>query len=354
MRRLENNVFLFVVAAATLALGWIVLPYSGAILWGVIAAILFGPLNERLLAMMPGRASTAALITLAIIIAIVVIPALVIGVLLVQEASALYEQLRGGHIDFAAMFAQAETLMPKWASGALERVGVTDFDDIRDRMASGIAASFQWLAGQALSIGQSTFGFFATMSVALYLLFFLLRDGRDMAAMIDNAVPLPQQIRRELAEKFVTVTRATINGSVVVAIVQGMIGGIIFSLLDIPGALLWGVVMAFFSLLPAIGTGLVWVPVAIYLLASGAVWQGAVLIGCGVFIIGMVDNVLRPILVGRDTRIPDYLVLISTLGGLEIFGFNGIVIGPVIASVFLSVWEIFASTRRHTVRAAQD
>ena len=101
------------------------------------------------------------------------------------------------------------------------------------------------------------------------------------------------------------------------------------------------VAMGIFSLVPAIGTGIVWVPVAIYLLATGAVWQGIILTLCGIFIIGMVDNLLRPILVGKETRMPDYLVLISTLGGLGIFGLNGFLIGPVIAALFLAAWDIF-------------
>jgi predicted PurR-regulated permease PerM len=105
--------------------------------------------------------------------------------------------------------------------------------------------------------------------------------------------------------------------------------------------------MAFLSLLPAIGAGLVWIPVAIYLLATGAVWQGVLLIAYGVLVIGLVDNVLRPILVGQDTKLPDYVVLISTLGGISAFGLNGFVIGPVIAAMFIAVWDIFSASRRN-------
>ena len=146
-------------------------------------------------------------------------------------------------------------------------------------------------------------------------------------------------------KQFVVVTRATIKGSLVVAIVQGLIGGIIFWALGIPGALLWGVLMGCFSLIPAVGTGLIWAPVALYLLATGAVVKGVILIACGLFVIGLVDNLLRPILVGRDTRIPDYVVLITTLGGIDMFGFNGIVIGPVIAALFIATWNIVTRMR---------
>jgi predicted PurR-regulated permease PerM len=347
MHRLENNFFIAVLLAASAALVWIALPYFGAILWGVIAAILFSPVNQRLLEMMPARRNTAALLTLLVILSLVIIPAMILGALLVQEATVIYGQLRGGHIDFVSIFEKVQGILPNWAVKILDRVGLMEFDDIRNRLAASLADSFQTVAAQALTIGQSTLSFFVTAGVALYLAFFLLRDGKLLAMKVHQAVPLPDDILIALRDKFITVTRATINGSMVVAIVQGVIGGVIFWILGIPGALLWGVTMAFFSLIPSIGTGLIWVPVSIYLFASNAIWQGATLVFCGVAIIGMVDNVLRPILVGRDTRIPDYIVLLSTLGGLATFGFNGIIIGPVIAAVFLSVWEIFASSQAH-------
>jgi predicted PurR-regulated permease PerM len=145
--------------------------------------------------------------------------------------------------------------------------------------------------------------------------------------------------------KFVQVIRATIKGSLIIAMLQGIVGGLTFWLLGIPGALLWGVAMGVFSLFPAIGTGLIWVPVTIYLLVTGAIWQGSVLFLCGFFIISSVDNVVRPILVGRDARMPDYVVLVATLGGFELMGFNGFVIGPVIAALFMAVWDLFGNAQ---------
>ncbi len=345
MRRLEDQFFLALVVVISLAFAWLMQPFFGAILWGVVAAIIFVPLNRLLLRKLPQRRSLAALLTLLIIIALVIIPAIILASFLFEEAAAIYAKIQSGQVDFGRYFEQVFSQLPDWASKLLARFGLTDFDAVRTRISSGLAASFQTLAAQAFNIGQSAFGFIVALGVMLYLTFFLLRDGDTLAARVDNAIPLRAEQRRVLIKKFVTVTRATIKGSLVVAILQGAIGGITFSLLGIHGALLWGVLMGFFSLVPAVGTGLIWVPVAIYLLATGAIWQGIVLILCGVFIIGMVDNVLRPVLVGRDVRMPDYLVLISTLGGLEIFGFSGFIIGPVIAALFLATWESFAATK---------
>jgi predicted PurR-regulated permease PerM len=159
---------------------------------------------------------------------------------------------------------------------------------------------------------------------------------------------LSDDLQRDLSAKFTNVIRATMKGNIIVAIVQGALGGLAFWFLGIGGALLWAVLMAFLSLLPAIGTALVWLPVAIYLLATGEIWQGVALIAYGVLIIGLVDNVLRPILVGKDTKMPDYVVLLSTLGGMAVFGFAGFIIGPIIAAMFMALWDTLAARRSET------
>lgn len=342
---LEDAGFLVLVILITLAFGWVVEPFFGAILWGLVAAILFTPVNNRIRSLMPGRRNSAAAITLLIIVSLVIIPAIVLGAALVQEASTLYDQVKGGQIDFAHYFQQFQSILPDWAQRWVRRFGQNNFAAAREMLGSGVASGARVVASQAFLIGQSAFSFFVALSVMLYLTFFLLRDGDRLLVRLERAVPLHRGQRLALADQFVKVIRATMKGSVVVAIVQGLIGGIVFWSLGIGGALLWGVMMGFFSLLPAIGTGLIWVPVAIYLFATGAYLKGAILVACGVLVIGMVDNVLRPILVGRDTRMPDYVVLISTLGGIEAFGINGFVIGPVIAALFIATWNILTDAR---------
>ena len=169
-----------------------------------------------------------------------------------------------------------------------------------------------------------------------------------VAGLLARDIPLAADHKRELFGKFATVIRATVKGNILVAMSQGALGGLIFAFLGIPGAVLWGVVMAVLSLLPAVGASLVWGPVALYFFSTGAIWQGAVLTAFGVLVIGLVDNILRPILVGKDTKMPDYLVLLSTLGGLAVFGLNGFVIGPVIAAMFMAVWGIVSPSASDT------
>lgn len=342
---LEDRAFLILLTAASLAFAWVLLPMFGAILWSLIATILFAPLNARLLRRMPARRNSAAFLVLLLVVALVILPAIMLAIAVIEQLAGLYEQLRSGQIDLARYFAQFQHALPGWARRLLFQAGLTDLDAVRERLAAGFMRSFETVARQALNVGQSAFSFVVAVGVMLYLTFFLLRDGEGLQRQLAQAAPLRQEQWQGLAERFATVVRATIKGSIIVGIAQGAIGGTVFWALGIPAALLWGVLMAFLSLLPAIGTGIVWVPVALFLLVSGAVAKGLILVFCGLFVIGMVDNILRPILVGRDTRIPDWLVLLTTLGGLEVFGFNGIVIGPVIAAMFMAAWAIFARWR---------
>jgi predicted PurR-regulated permease PerM len=164
------------------------------------------------------------------------------------------------------------------------------------------------------------------------------------------AIPLAPEHAQVLVEKFTTVIRATVKGNLLVAAIQGALGGLAFWFLGVGGALLWAVVMAFLSLLPAIGAGLVWLPVAVYFLMTGATWQGIALVAYGVLVIGLIDNLLRPVLVGNDLRLPDYLVMMTTLGGMVVFGINGFVIGPAIAAMFVAVWHIYGATRAHPAK----
>ncbi|MNP16994.1 putative inner membrane protein [compost metagenome] len=235
--------------------------------------------------------------------------------------------------------------MPNFLQRQLDRLGVGNFNGLRDRIVSGMLQGSQFLATKAFAIGQNTFEVVVGFFVMVYLLFFFLRDGLDVARNVRMAIPLGEQHKRRLQIKFTRVVRATVKGNIVVSIVQGALGGLVFWVLDIPSPVFWGVMMAFLSLLPLVGAGMVWGPVALFFMINGALWQGVGLALFGILVIGLVDNVLRPILVGKDTRMPDYLVLISTLGGLALFGLNGFVIGPLIAALFVASWDLFTETR---------
>lgn len=339
---LQSKAFLLLLILVTVAFGAILWQFHGAVFWGVILAILFAPLHRKLLRRMPRRTNLAALSTLALCLVVVILPMTAITISLIQEATVVYERMRSGQLNFGLYLQQIISALPGWAVNLLERLNLTSVSELQEKFSSVAVQASQFVAAQALSIGQNTLEFVVSFGIMLYLLFFLLRDGNSLALRIGQATPLDEAHKRQLVDKFTTVIRATVKGNIVVAASQGALGGLIFWILGIQGPVLWGVLMAFLSLLPAVGAGLIWLPVAIYFLATGAVWQGVVLIAYGVFVIGLVDNVLRPILVGKDTKMPDYVVLISTLGGMALFGLTGFVIGPVIAALFIATWDLFA------------
>jgi predicted PurR-regulated permease PerM len=342
---LEDRVFLLLIVMVSLAFVWILWPMSGAVLWGTVIAILFAPLYRWLSRVMRRRRNLAALTTLAIIVVMVILPLALVTVSLLQEAAGVYARIQAGELNVGRYFRQVYDALPAWAVGLLDRFELTNLGELQKALSAGLLRGSQFLAAQAINLGQNTFQFIVSLFVMVYLLFFLLRDGDVLFRRIRTAIPLRPEHKRALFEKFTIVIRATVKGNIVVALLQGALGGLIFWLLGIHAPLLWAVVMAVLSLLPAVGAGLVWLPVAVYLLATGSVWQGIVLIAYGVLVIGLVDNVVRPILVGQDTKMPDYVVLISTLGGLAVFGINGFVIGPVIAAIFMAAWDILAATR---------
>ncbi len=345
MKPFNDRVFLVFLAVISLAFFWVITPFFGAILWAIVVAIVFAPVNRWVLAKVGGRPNIAAVISLTMIIALVIVPAGFIVSSLISEVSGLIDSIQSREIDLSKMGFAFQKGLPRWATEALERFGLTDVTVMSERISSTLATMLRTIAQTLLGLGQGAFSFFASLGVMLYVVYFLIRDGDNIAREIGRRLPLEIGHKTLLLEKFTVAIRATIRGSVIVAIVQGTLGGIIFALLDIRAAFLGGVLMGLLSLVPAVGTGFVWAPVAIYLLATGDTWQGITLILCGVFLIGMIDNTLRPILVGQDTRMPDYIVLVSTLGGLGIFGLNGFVVGPVVAALFLAAWEIFGAER---------
>ena len=343
---MERGFLLLLLAVVTLAFAWLIEPFFAAIVWAIVVGVLFAPLYARLLQYLPGKKNIVAALTLIIVIAIIIIPAIMLGAALVQEATGIYSRIQAGEINFGLVFVEILEQLPDWLRKQMEAYGFGDFQSAREQLDASIASSFNFLTTQVFSVGESALGFFLSLGVMLYLTYFLLRDGPTIGQRVKEMIPLEPDQRELLVEKFLGVVQATIKGSLIVAIMQGTIGGLIFWALDINGALLWGVLMGFMSLLPAVGTGIVWVPVAIYLLVTGDVWQGVALAAAGVLIISAVDNFVRPVLVGRETRIPDFIVLISTLGGIQLFGFHGIVVGPLLAALFLTMWQMFAATRK--------
>ena len=333
--------FVALLIIVSVAFGWLLLPYYSALFWGCVFAISFTPLHRRILALMPRHPNTAALSTLTLCLVVVIFPLIALTSALVREGAMIYRRIESGQLNLGLYYERIINALPDSLHHLAEEFGIADIFSIQEKLSAGALEGSKFLAGQAVNIGQNTAGFLVSMAIMLYLLFFLLRDGATLARTINQVIPLGEDHKLLLIQKFITVVRATVKGNLVVAATQGALGGFIFWVLGIEGALLWGVIMAFLSLLPAVGSALIWAPVAIYFMVTGNYWEGSILILFGVLVIGLVDNILRPLLVGKDTKMPDYVVLISTIGGLATFGLNGFVIGPLLAALFMAVWSLF-------------
>jgi len=337
--KLERGTFLFTLVAVSVAFALLLKPFFAPIFWACAIGVIFYPFQKRLLAKWPDRRNLVSLCTLILCVVLVVIPVLVVASSFVTEGVSLFQQVQSGELNLADYVDRIKQAFP-WLQSLAERFDI-DLDRIKSQTVEAFTGAGQFLAKRALAVGQNTFQFFLNLGLMLYLAFFLIRDGDAMVNMLIRALPLGDEREKLLFAKFAEVTRATIKGNLLVAATQGALGGVIFWWLGIPGALLWGVVMAVLSLIPAVGASLIWLPVSLYLYAVGDILDATILVLFGVFVIGLVDNILRPILVGRDTKLPDYMVLFSTLGGLAMFGITGFALGPLLAALFVAFWGIF-------------
>ncbi|QHJ87446.1 AI-2E family transporter [Aequoribacter fuscus] len=337
---IEIRSFIAALIAVSIAFTYLMLPFFSVILWACIIALLFHPLHAKLLDRYPRHENIAALVTLLACVLIAVTPALFLASSFIKQGTAIYQQLESGQLKPALWIDQIRQAFP--VIDELLRTLGFDVAEVKQQLGSLSVEAGKVMASNALLIGQNTLGWLVSLGLMLYLTFFMLRDGARLIPILIRALPLGDERERLLMQKFAEVTRATIKGSLVVAMAQGSLGGLIFWLLDLPGPVLWGVVMTVLSLIPVVGASLIWLPVGLYLLATGNTSDGIILIAFGAIVIGLVDNILRPILVGRDTKLPDYLVLLSTLGGFTMFGMTGFVLGPLIAVLFITFWEIFS------------
>ena len=356
MTTLKSNNFFFTILLSLVSVAFFTLiqPYYSAIIWAVILALIFYPLRTKLTVLLRGRNGIASLITVLLICILVFIPMMIVLSSLAVEINALYQRLQTNATDLPQLLSNGIAHLPEWAKHALRENNFDSVDAIREKL-SGVALSVgRYLAGSAVIIGKGTLGLTISFSLMVYLLFFLLKDGAALVKKIYEVMPLSAKIKRRLFLKFAGVARATVKGTLVVAIAQGALGGIGFWFAGLSGSLLWGALMAFLSLIPAVGTALIWIPAVIFLYSTGELLTATLLTLYFVIVVGLADNLLRPLLVGKDTRMPDYLILLTTLGGLQFFGINGFVLGPLIAGLFISSWNLLAEARANALNTPQE
>jgi len=335
--------FLLIVFLVTAAFFGVIKDYLLAVFWAAVLAILFHSTYRYIGIKLRGRKNIAATLTLSVILLLVVIPLTGLAIILVNESINVYEQIQNGELNVEERINNIQAQLPI-IEGYLKNLGLNT-ENLKTSIGEAVAGATQNLAGKALDLTQNLFGFVVQFFVMLYVLFFFLRDGRRLIHQLIWVLPLGDENERKLLNRFASVARATVKGSLIVAVIQGTIGGMLFWAVGIPAAVLWGFIMTILSLLP-IGSGLIWGPAAIILFSQGEIGKAVAILIVGALIIGLIDNLLRPRLVGNDTKMPDYLILLSTLGGLSWFGLSGFALGPIIAAFFVTCWAMLGDEFR--------
>lgn len=219
-------------------------------------------------------------------------------------------------------------------------------DRLADQLREGAERAGPFLMGVLSAATRGTLTFLLQLFVFLYALYSFLVDGPATLRRILDYIPLAPGQKDELLQRFVSVTRATLRGSLLIGLIQGGAAGVAFWVAGVPGPAFWGAVMVVLSILPAIGSALVWVPAVVYLFLAGQGLAAALLLAWCAVVVSSVDNLLRPRLIGRDARMSDLLILISTLGGILLFGALGFIVGPIVAALFVTVWHIYGDAFR--------
>lgn len=246
--------------------------------------------------------------------------------------------------DIDWLTAWAKSRMP-----ALEDA-IPSREEIMERIGRAATTAANFLVGSLSTITAGAAAFVLKTFVMLYAMFFFLRDGPAILEKGKGMVPLSEKDKEMVLQRFIEVTRATLKGTILIGFIQGGLCGLGFWATGIGSPLFLGMVTVAVSVIPGLGTALVWVPAALLLFSQGDTGAGILLVAwCG-GIASNIDNVLRPRLVGRDARMPDLLVLVGTLGGIGLFGVVGFIVGPIICAVFLTAWDIYAVAFRRALR----
>ncbi len=311
-----------------------------AIFMAGIFSALAQPVYKGLVRFFRGRRAPASMVTLLLIVIVVLIPLSILVGIVTAQAIAVSQSVQPAVERFLSE--------PTIFSDYLDRIPHFDKIEIYKETILRKAASFigtisRYLINNLGSGALGTVNFLFMFFIMLYTMFFFLMDGGKLLARILYYLPLQDNEERRLLERFTSVSRATIKGTIVICILQGALAGLGFFFVGIKGAAFWGTLMGVLSIIPGIGTGLVWIPAVVILIAMGHYAKGIGLaLFCGL-VVGSVDNLVRPSLVGKDTQMHDLFILFGTLGGIALFGVVGIIIGPIIAALFVTMWEIYGA-----------
>lgn len=322
-----------------------------AIFMAAVFAAMTHPVYLRLTNWFGGRRYLASTVTLLLLLFVVLLPIVLLSAVFVGQAVNVGQSVTPIVVNFLKE--------PGSFSEYLQRLPFYDElmpyeDQLTSRVAGSVDALGKMLAGGLTSIALGTVNFLFVTVVFFYTLFFFLVDGEKVVESILYYLPLHDSDERVMLNKFTSVTQAMVAGTLLIGMLQGALAGIAFAIAGVPNAVFWGTVMAVLSIIPGIGSALVWVPASVILIFQGSLAAGIGLLAFCALVVGSIDNVLRPILVGKHTDMHELMIFFGTIGGLFMFGMAGLLIGPLIASLFLTIWEIYGEAFKDMLPAVHS
>lgn len=345
--RFRKRALLLLVAFVTVMFLAVIRPFLVSVLLAAIFAGMFHAIYEWIGTRVNGRMRLASALTVLFVLLLIVLPAA--GFLTLVASQAL------GVAESARPWIEEQLARPGGIDALLDRIpfidripmlrdAIPEQQEILARLGDVASTAGTFVVAGLAAVTRGTLSVVLQLFIVLYAMYFFLLDGQRTLDRMLYLLPLSPEDENRLVERFVSVTRATLKGSLVIGILQGALAGVAFWLAGVQGAAFWGTVMVVLSVIPGVGAALVWIPAVLYLLAVGSVGAG---IGLGIWcavVVGTIDNFLRPKLVGRDTKMSDLLILLSTLGGIVFFGAVGFILGPIVAAVFVTVWDVYGKT----------
>ena len=319
-------------------------PFLSSIIWAILLAMVFYPVFQKLRRLLKMTAVLSAIVMTLLVFIVIVLPFSFLMASLASEAIDTYhrvgEMIKTGQVQ-AYFESLKEISLLKWILVKLgQRLDFSQMDPLPLLLKNlNQISTLIFNQTTVLLKGFSTFiaGFFFT----LLSLYYLFKDGSQLFERLKEIVPLPSKERDLLIQRFKDMIHATIYGGILIAIIQGLLGGLSFWVLGLPSPIFWGAAMALLSFIPIGGTALIWAPAGVILLIGGSILKGLILLAVGVLVISMVDNLLRPFLISAKTKIHPLLLFFAVLGGIQAFGLIGLVAGPLIATLFLTMVEIY-------------
>lgn len=339
----QNVIFFLFLTIVSVFFAYILKPFFFAIFWAVLIAAIFAPLN-RLINRKTKSPNVAAGFTLAAVVLAMVIPLGLLISLLVAESIDIYSSLQTSSGQWIETIQKTISFVS--THPILAKLQINE-EFITGKLVEVMKAVTDFLVRNLTSLTQNTVVFILQFAVMLYCLYYFLRDGEKLIDKLTGFIPVNKGHVNIFIHEFLSTAKATLKFTFVIGGIQGFLGGLIFYIVGIERALVWGVLMLGLSILPAVGCSIIWVPAGIILLIQGQIWQGLTVMIFGAVVISSVDTLLRPVLLGKDIKMHSLLIFLSTLGGLSIFGVSGFVLGPVIASLFLAIWKLFFEIYRH-------